>query len=530
MGRFNALALRCYCVVQVGGEDEGDSDGKLILLEAVPVLGAAPLPQTNGGGTHHAAGSRMDEDDASERESSTLPLSESSLAAQEKHALVLIQLEAARRAKSIFVPTDNNEVKSALRAAGSPVTLFGEGPYERRSRLRQLLGQREMQRILDGGDLNDTKVSSSAAASAAAAAGVAAGAAAAETASKSEVFYTPASDGLQEARGFIAKYSFERAAKRLRAQSSVSGSAEAVRAEDEYASSVVNALATDIHPVLSQPGDDRPLTNCALSADGSLLATSSWSSTVKVWGMSSHGAGSDSCFAELRGHSDRVMSSAWHPAATHSGSSSGNTRHAGTAAGHGTHAGADDGSTSRARGLLVTGSVDCMAKLWRVPDRSVAASSSSNSSSSSVASVREIGTLAGHAQRLSSVGFHPSGAYVATTSFDTTWRLWDTETCAQLLLQEGHTKEVYALAFHPDGSLVATGDLGGLGRVWDLRSGKSIFLLRGHVKQLLSLDFSPNGHHVVSGSDDHTCTIWELRQQRTLYTIPAHAGLVSRVK
>ena len=147
------------------------------------------------------------------------------------------------------------------------------------------------------------------------------------------------------------------------------------------------------------------------------------------------------------------------------------------------------------------------------------------------AGVHEAATLRGHAQRLSSVEFHPSGAYVATTSFDTTWRLWDVETGAELLLQEGgHQREVYPLAFHPDGSLVATGDLGGLGRVWDLRSGKSVFLLRGHVKQMLALDFSPNGYHVASGSDDHTSIIWELRQQRTLYTIPAHRGLVSRVK
>lgn len=42
-----------------------------------------------------------------------------------------------------------------------------------------------------------------------------------------------------------------------------------------------------------------------------------------------------------------------------------------------------------------------------------------------------------HAGRLSRVAFHPSGRYVGTTSFDTSWRLWDVESCRELLLQVG---------------------------------------------------------------------------------------------
>lgn len=52
---------------------------------------------------------------------------------------------------------------------------------------------------------------------------------------------------------------------------------------------------------------------------------------------------------------------------------------------------------------------------------------------------------------------HPSGDYIASASFDTTWRLWDAETTQELLLQEGHSKEVYSVEFQNDGSLVASG-------------------------------------------------------------------------
>lgn len=58
--------------------------------------------------------------------------------------------------------------------------------------------------------------------------------------------------------------------------------------------------------------------------------------------------------------------------------------------------------------------------------------------------------------RVARLAFHPSGRYVGTASFDTTWRLWDIDTQTELLLQEGHSREVFAIGFQNDGALVAT--------------------------------------------------------------------------
>ena len=65
--------------------------------------------------------------------------------------------------------------------------------------------------------------------------------------------------------------------------------------------------------------------------------------------------------------------------------------------------------------------------------------------------------LKGHQDRVCRVAFHPSGDYVASASFDTTWRLWDVNMAQELLLQEGHSKEVYSVEFQDDGALVASG-------------------------------------------------------------------------
>ena len=119
---------------------------------------------------------------------------------------------------------------------------------------------------------------------------------------------------------------------------------------------------------------------------------------------------------------------------------------------------------------------------------------------------------------------------MGSASFDTSWRLWDVETCKELLLQEGHTRGLYAIAFHPDGSLVATTGLDAVVRLWDVRSGRSVQVFTGHVKQVLGLDFSPNGVTLASGSDDHSIRLWDLRKKKCAYTLPAHSSLISHVR
>ncbi|PIO35935.1 hypothetical protein AB205_0180220 [Aquarana catesbeiana] len=57
----------------------------------------------------------------------------------ERQAEVLAEFERRKRARQINVSTDDSEVKAGLRALGEPITLFGEGPAERRERLRNVL-------------------------------------------------------------------------------------------------------------------------------------------------------------------------------------------------------------------------------------------------------------------------------------------------------------------------------------------------------------------------------------------------------
>lgn len=54
-------------------------------------------------------------------------------------ALLLEEFEKKRKARLINVSTDDEEVKRNLRQLNEPICYFGEGPAERRKRLRELL-------------------------------------------------------------------------------------------------------------------------------------------------------------------------------------------------------------------------------------------------------------------------------------------------------------------------------------------------------------------------------------------------------
>ncbi|KAB5589828.1 hypothetical protein CTheo_6730 [Ceratobasidium theobromae] len=301
-----------------------------------------------------------------------------------------------------------------------------------------------------------------------------------------EEFYTEGSLELLEARRRIAEYSLPRAQLRVAQQREESrlplGKIIDTRKR-------VFAEVKKFTTYGSQIGDERPISQVRFSPDAKLLATGSWSGNVKLWNV----PGCDLA-KSYRAHGDRVGGVAWHPQATL--------------------------TQSPDSVNIVTGGADLEVSLW------------------SLNSDKALHTFKGHADRVCRVAFHPSGQYVASASYDGSWRLWDASTGQntgshvpdrQLLFQEGHSKEVYAVQFQDDGALVASGGLDAIGRVWDLRTGRTAMVLDGHGQAIYGMDFSPNGYQIATASGDNTIRIWDMRSLRALYTIGAHTSIVSDV-
>ncbi|KAH7484521.1 hypothetical protein PRIC1_003831 [Phytophthora ramorum] len=425
-------------------------------------------------------------------ETEVLQLSESSRAAQEKHAQLLRRIEAEKRARNISVPTSVEEVVRRLRQLGEPITLFGERPADRRERLREILSRLELEAEETGfvhqvlADVQKQGPGAGGTETGAASEEVVHVAGRAVRPQMDQLFYVPLkNEKLKKARTAIFAHASTVVGARLKRerQEKQMSVEERARTVDHHAAELY-ATALKMANIGSQNGDVRPLAGVRYSADGAHVATGSWSSLVKVWDATSAAE-----VKVFRGHEDRITGVAWHPSNIFSEMT--------------------DGADSV---CLCSGSADGTARLW------------------SAARNEPLAVLQGHKARLGKVAFHPLGNYVGTTSFDHTWRLWDVATAQELLLQEGHYKEVYAIAFQRDGALAATGDLNGNGRVWDVRSGKAVLPLQGHSKQILSMDFAANGVQLASGSDDRSVRIWDLRQQKCSYMLPAHSNLVSDVR
>lgn len=227
-----------------------------------------------------------------------LDLSAESKAEQAKHADALRRLELKQRARNIVVPTDLGEIKSRLRELGQPVTLFGEGPADRRERLRETIAALE----LDDGQLSKMQELMSRKRTP-----LTGKQTDAVPAHAKESVFSPATDAMVEVRQFLAGYSFERARERIVRTNRIRSSEQEQLEEDRVAAELF-AHSREVAINASQFVDERPATCVRFSPRGNLLATSALGTSVKLWDSANMRA-----VQELKGHEERVKAVAWHP-------------------------------------------------------------------------------------------------------------------------------------------------------------------------------------------------------------------------
>jgi len=421
-----------------------------------------------------------------------LDLSASSREAQLQHAETLRRFEAQQRARSIVVPTDIGEVKQKLRELGHPITLFGEGPADRRERLKEAIAALE----LTSDDLSRVQQMMNT---------ENAGAAGQSTKSgqqQKETFYTRASDELIAFRIETASESFERAHRRLMDTRRVRES-DLLQQEEDCAVVKLYSDCKKVNLVASQYADERPLSAVRSSSHGSIFASASLHPVVKVWDVETLNQK-----LSLVGHTERVTSLGWHSQAF----------------------------VQAGPALLASAAADGCCLLW-----DTRASSSSSISETlrtdmdmegstidkTIVTMNCVRKLQGHQGVVANCEFHPSGRVLGTAGHDYSWRLWDVETGKELLLQDGHIMECSVITFQNDGALVFTADWAGVGLLWDLRSGQSVLTFQGHIKKIVNGHFNPNGFQVASCGVDNMVRIWDLRKKKCGYCLPAHANIIS---
>uniref|UniRef100_G3PS33 Pre-mRNA processing factor 4 (PRP4)-like domain-containing protein n=1 Tax=Gasterosteus aculeatus aculeatus TaxID=481459 RepID=G3PS33_GASAC len=408
----------------------------------------------------------------------------------ERQQDALAAFEQRRRARQITVSTDDAEVKAGLRALGEPITLFGEGPADRRERLRSVLS------VVGPDALKKSRRDDERA---------------------KRTWFHEDSAYLKDARLWLAKYSLPRAMKRLEAARALKEVAEATRAirQQEQQNSLRN-----LNNFCSQIGDDRPISFCHFSPDSKMLATGSWSGLCKLWSVpdcslirtlrggrsftrgtapcSSHahsclslpGCRSDEPVADIEGHSDRVSRVSWHPSGR----------------------------------FLGTTSYD---NSWRLWDLEVQ---------------EEILHQEGHSKGVHDLHFHPDGSlanlylmqihficiflsnsksklyflcfcvlrhHLATGSGDNTCKVWELRNRKCLYTVPAHQNLVSAVRFQPtDGHFLLTGAYDNTAKVWSHPGWTPLKTLAGHEGKVMSVDVSPDGKLIATSSYDRTFKLW----------------------
>jgi uncharacterized caspase-like protein len=129
----------------------------------------------------------------------------------------------------------------------------------------------------------------------------------------------------------------------------------------------------------------------------------------------------------------------------------------------------------------------------------------------------------GHAGEDIYAAFSPDGKTVVSGSKDKTLRLWDVASGREIKTISGHTDVVTSVAFSPDGKTVISGSHDNTLRLWDVASGREIKTFSGHTSYVTSVAFSPDGKTVVSGGIDTRIKLWRIDDGQEIATLTSFA-------
>ena len=469
-----------------------DDDLSYVKRQKMSTFGS--LPAAAGTATRDTAGDSDDDDDGAniQRGTEYHPLSLESQKGEKDE--MIEEFERRKRARMINVSTDDAEIKKDLRQLGEPICLFGEGPADRRNRLRDLLSQlgedairkkraEDEERLREAREHDET------------------------------TWYHEGPAALREGRQWIAEYSLPRAKQRiawLKQEAEVSESTRMARNQEVQKS----LKSLDIQS--SQISDTRPISWCEFSPNSKLLATSSWSGLCKVWSV-------PDCEEKLalRGHTQNVGCVTFHPKSTVNLSEEAVNL---ASCGH-------DGSVKlwnlKSEEALadLTGHEERVSRLQFHPSGRFLATCVYDNSWRLWDVYRKVEILhqEGHSKPVHCISFQNDGSLTCSGGQDSFGRVWDLRTGQCIMFLEGHLKGIISVDWSPDGYHIVTGSLDNACKVWDLRKRNIEYTIPAHTNVVSNVVFEKaNGEYVLTSSYDSTAKVWAAKTWQPLATLKGH--------
>ncbi|MDY7009048.1 MAG: serine/threonine-protein kinase [Cyanobacteriota bacterium] len=111
---------------------------------------------------------------------------------------------------------------------------------------------------------------------------------------------------------------------------------------------------------------------------------------------------------------------------------------------------------------------------------------------------------------------YPQNQIFASSSADSSIKIWQTGSCVSLKTLRGHSGGVYSVAFTSDAQAIASGGADRTIKLWDVRTGELLNIFKGHSRAVLSVAISPDSQILASGSLDGTVKLWNLHTGKLL--------------
>jgi WD40 repeat protein len=161
--------------------------------------------------------------------------------------------------------------------------------------------------------------------------------------------------------------------------------------------------------------------------------------------------------------------------------------------------------------------------------------------------------LHGHADHVNDISISRDGRYFATSSLDSTVRIWDANTIRETVSLDRRSDEkrssttqahdlnalkvlphqsgaVFGVAFSPDSKLLISGDQSGMIRVWNVSDWSCSHTLEGHMSFVWRTVFSPDGALLATCSMDNVdpvIRVWDSTSWKCIHVLKTHTRGVS---